>query len=136
MSNLNFVPGQTVANLVTVVVGANGDLAVYTLSGATHVVMDVVGWYGVPDGPPGGRYVAATPERVLDTRGDSSVTCNPAGGAIGPAGTRTVQVTGCTGSAPSGATAVAVNVTVTQPSAAGMSPCSPGMCRSPRSRRT
>jgi hypothetical protein len=45
-SNLNFVPGQTVPNLVTVKVGADGKVKLYNAVGQTHVVFDVVGWYG------------------------------------------------------------------------------------------
>src|SRR4030095_8413111 len=45
-SNLNFAAGQTVANLVTVGVGADGNVKVYNASGQTHVIFDVVGWYG------------------------------------------------------------------------------------------
>jgi hypothetical protein len=78
--------------------------------------MDVVGWYA--PGSIGTRFHATTPNRILDTRGDASVTCNPAGGALGSGATRSLQVTGC-GPVPPGASAVAVNVTVTGPTAPG-----------------
>jgi len=46
-SNLNFVAGQTVPNLVTAKLGANGQLSIYNVAGNTHVIADVVGWYGL-----------------------------------------------------------------------------------------
>jgi hypothetical protein len=45
-SNLNFGPGLTVANLVTVAVGAGGKVSIYNAGGSSHVVVDVAGWYG------------------------------------------------------------------------------------------
>lgn len=45
-SNINFEPGQTVSNLVVVPVGRNGRVELYNPFGATHLVIDVVGWYG------------------------------------------------------------------------------------------
>jgi hypothetical protein len=44
-SNLNFVAGQTRANLVMVPVGANGRVAFYNHAGTVHVVADVLGWF-------------------------------------------------------------------------------------------
>jgi hypothetical protein len=45
-SNLNFGPGQTVANLVVVGVGTGGRVAIIGGDGLSHVVVDVAGWYG------------------------------------------------------------------------------------------
>ena len=44
-SNLNYVAGQTVPNLVVVKVGTDGGVTFYNNSGATHLVVDVAGWY-------------------------------------------------------------------------------------------
>ncbi|HVL03663.1 MAG TPA: S8 family serine peptidase, partial [Acidimicrobiales bacterium] len=44
-SNLNYVAGQTVPNLVVAKVGTNGKVSLFNLSGNTHVIADVVGWY-------------------------------------------------------------------------------------------
>jgi hypothetical protein len=44
VSNLNYVPGQTVANHATGIANANGAVCLYTLE-ATHVVIDVEGAY-------------------------------------------------------------------------------------------
>jgi len=48
-SNLNFVNGETVPNLVVVRVGANNHVSIYNNAGAVHVVADVQGFF-VPDG--------------------------------------------------------------------------------------
>ena len=44
-SNLNFVPGQTVPNLVVVKAGAGGVVDLFNSTGSTHVVADVAGWF-------------------------------------------------------------------------------------------
>ena len=44
-SDLNFVTGLTVANLVLVKIGTGGQVNVYNAAGNTQVVVDVVGWY-------------------------------------------------------------------------------------------
>jgi len=112
-SNLNFGPGQTVPNLVTVKVGEDGNVTVYNAVGQTHVIFDIVGWYGGPTG--GSRFNALPPFRLLDTRlGEPAP--GPKG-KIGPNGTITVDVTGVAGSLvpSSGVSAVVVNATVTEP---------------------
>ncbi len=45
-SDLNFVAGLTVPNLVVVQVGSIGKIDVYNAFGSTNVVVDVMGWYG------------------------------------------------------------------------------------------
>ena len=44
-SSVNYVAGQTVPNLVTVKVGAGGQVAIYNALGTAHVIADVAGWY-------------------------------------------------------------------------------------------
>lgn len=44
-SNLNYVPGLTVPNLVAVSVGTDGKVDLYNRAGSTHLVVDVAGWY-------------------------------------------------------------------------------------------
>ena len=43
-SNLNFGAGQTVANMVIVPVGSNGQISLYNEAGETHLIVDVLGW--------------------------------------------------------------------------------------------
>ena len=59
-SNLNFVAGQTIPNLVIVKVGSGGRINIYNRFGCVDVVVDVVGWFapgtsgtvGPPSPPP------------------------------------------------------------------------------------
>jgi hypothetical protein len=44
-ANLNFVGGQTVPNLVTAKLGANGAVSIYNAAGTTHVIADLAGWF-------------------------------------------------------------------------------------------
>jgi hypothetical protein len=44
-SDLNYVPGLTVPNLVVVKLGPDGHVGVYNATGTTHVIIDVLGWY-------------------------------------------------------------------------------------------
>jgi hypothetical protein len=49
-SNLNFAPGQTVANLVKIRVGADGDIKIANTGGVTgggsvQIIADIVGYY-------------------------------------------------------------------------------------------
>jgi hypothetical protein len=45
VSSINFVPGQTVANLVLTPVGSNGQVWLHNQSAGTHAIFDVVGWF-------------------------------------------------------------------------------------------
>jgi len=45
-SDLNFVGGLTIPNLVVVQVGATGKVDFYNAAGTVHVIADVMGWYG------------------------------------------------------------------------------------------
>lgn len=44
-SNINFLAGQTVANFATTKVGSGGDIKIYLSGGATHVLVDIAGYY-------------------------------------------------------------------------------------------
>jgi hypothetical protein len=45
-SDLNYVAGLTVPNLVVVKLGASGSIDLYNAFGTSDVIADVVGWYG------------------------------------------------------------------------------------------
>ncbi|MCX5588875.1 PKD domain-containing protein [Streptomyces erythrochromogenes] len=65
-SNLNFVPGQTVANAVIVPVAADGTIKIFNGAWSpTHVVVDVVGYYSKESKA---AFLPFTPFRTLDTR--------------------------------------------------------------------
>ena len=67
-SNLNFVAGQTVPNLVVMRVPVSGIVDFYNLDGNTHVLADVVGFYDGDTSTDAGRLIPLTPQRLLDTR--------------------------------------------------------------------
>ena len=116
VSNLNFDAGDTVANRAIVKLGANGRVTIYNLAGGTDIVVDVGGWFTDASAPAtGGAFVATQPARILDTR-DGTGGVN----GIRPAATAVeVQITGRGGVPATGVTAVAINVTATQPAALG-----------------
>jgi hypothetical protein len=117
VSNLNFVAGQTVPNLVTVKVGANGRVNLYNSEGFTSVIADVVGYYTATRPTTGGLFTAVTPGRVLDTRDGTGQ--NGSTAPIGAGQSINVQITGQGGVPGSGVTGVALNVTVDQPTNPG-----------------
>ena len=105
-SNLNYASGQTIAVQVQTGVGATGAVGLSVSGGTANLVVDVLGWYGDATDTSGQSYQPLSPSRLLDTR--------TTGGALRAGSPRSQQVTGLNG-VPAGATAVAVNVTVTGP---------------------
>ncbi len=69
------VAGQTVANLVTVPLGVDGYLSVFSSTGADFVV-DVQGVYQAAATSSSGRFVPLTPRRAADTRSSSPLAPN------------------------------------------------------------
>jgi hypothetical protein len=106
-SNLNYVAGQTVPNLVTAKLGAGGRVSLFNAAGSTHVVIDVAGWYDDGTSATGATFHPVTPSRILDTRGASPVGATSA----------ELQTAGRGGIPSTGVSAVVMNVTVTQPTA-------------------
>ncbi len=106
-SNLNFVAGQTIPNLVVVRVGAGGKVDIANLSGHTDVIADVLGYFTAASGS---AFVPLAPTRILDSRDGTGGIATP----WGPSQTRSLTVAGGAG-VPAGATAVVMNVTVTNP---------------------
>ena len=112
VSNLNYVAGQTVPNLVTVAVGDGGRVQVFNRFGSTHVIFDVVGFYADDTGPEGSRFHAIDPYRYFDTRtGRGGIEV----GSRGPNSVLQFDALGRGGVPSAGVTAVLMNVTVTQP---------------------
>ncbi|MFI2608037.1 hypothetical protein [Kitasatospora sp. NPDC018619] len=105
-SSVNFRPGQTVSNLVTVATGPIERfvpwLTLYNNAGTAHVVLDVVGYYRTAATD---RYAPVAPTRIADSRSDGT-------GRLGGDAVRSYQVTSPElGTAD--ATAVVLNVTTT-----------------------
>src|ERR1017187_4539297 len=130
-SNIDYVGGEVVPNLVEVGIGTNGQVSFYSLS-RTDLVVDVEG-YASPTPAAGlgsGLYnPLPAPVRICDTRaGNPSMLvsapvnqCNGpsnTGTTLGAGGTRSVQVTGI-GGIPAGAIGAVLNVTVANPGAPG-----------------
>jgi hypothetical protein len=109
-SHVNFRRGQTVPNLVTVQVPANGSVGFFNGFGNAHLIADVVGYYTSLDVGTSGRFVPLTPRRAVDTR--------DLGRALGPDEYLWLRLAGFGGIPPS-ASAVAMNVTAIAPTAAG-----------------
>lgn len=104
-SNLTMVPEQTVANLVMVGLGDGGSVSIFNLSGTTHLVVDYQGSFD-------GVTTPIFPQRIVDTR------LGIGGGRLGEGEERAVTIAGTLG-IPGFAPEVALNITVTNPSAAG-----------------
>ncbi len=112
-SNLNWAPGVTIPNLVTVPLGTNGAVSLYVNNSSANVIADVVGWYAAT----GAAFHAQSSQRVLDSRAATQV--GPFSSPWAPGETRVVPVAGHGGVPATGATAVVMNVTVTDTSTAG-----------------
>ena len=113
VSNLNLEQaGQTRANLVSVRVGAGGRVSLFTQAG-THLLADVAGWYTDDTAPDvdTGLFVPVVPVRVLDTR------VHP--GGLSPKASIDLRVAGTVAVPPVNASAVAINLTATDTTAAG-----------------
>lgn len=101
-SNLNvdenqYLAGNVTPNLVTVPVGSDGVVDIYS-SGGGNVIVDLLGYYTPADAATSGRFEPlATPTRVLDTRRVATFAAGE---------TRAFTVPGA-----AGASAVAVNLT-------------------------
>jgi PKD repeat protein len=109
-SNLNYTPGQTVANAVIVPVGLDGKVELYNggdSAGSVDLIADVAGYFSA-----GGAsaYVPVTPARLLDTR-DTVAVARDGEVAVAP-----LPSLPNAGYAP---TAYVLNTTVTQPTGSG-----------------
>ena len=115
-SSLNWRAGETVPNLVFVSIGALGSVSLYNSAGTTQLVADVSGWLGTPSvGATDGLWNPVLPARTLDTRIGLGA---PSASPIGPGSALTLQISGRGGVPGAGVSAVALNVTATNPTAA------------------
>lgn len=123
-SNVNYTAGQVVPNNVQVKVGTGGQINLFASGGCPDLIVDVVGYYTGSTPIAEGGFVGITPKRVVDTRNPGNGGCVAATDGFGTG--RAVKVTGTSSltgigdtTVPDGAGAVALNVTVVTPSAAG-----------------
>lgn len=121
-SNLNVeAAGQTIANAITVPVGTDGAIRLYTESGA-HLLLDITGYYVPATGPTSaGRTITVTPTRVLDTRGATKPT----------AGSTTRVTIAGRGPIPATIAAVVLNVTAVDATTAGFVQVGPAGATTP-----
>jgi streptogramin lyase len=130
-SNVNYVAGAVVPNLVEVGTGTSGDVSFFS-SARTDIVVDVEGYVSPTSLGGAGLYTAlSSPVRICDTRAGNpsglsapNNQCNGSGnagmtlGMNGHPSTIDVAVAGQNG-IPSGATAAVFNVTVVNATAPG-----------------
>ena len=109
-SNLNFVPGDIVPNLVIVGIGTQGKVNLLNALGTIDLAADIVGYYS-PDNT-AKQFYPITPVRALDTRNGTGGVSTP----VGPDSSITLAIRGQNG-IPNGASAVVMNTTAVSPSA-------------------
>ncbi len=114
-SNLNWTTGTTIPNLVTVPLGAGGAVTFYNAASASHLIVDLAGYYTTATD--GATYLPSGPTRVMDSRTGTGMPGTSAG-QVPAYGERTLNVRGLAG-APTGVSAVVLNVTVTNPQSDG-----------------
>jgi hypothetical protein len=113
-SNINYVAGDTVANLVVAKIGAGGTVCLFTNS-AVDLIADVNGYF-----PAGTSYQPLDPARLLETRaGLTTIDGQSNGGGLRSVNTITPLTVAGRGGVPAGATTAVLNVTVTDSTAAG-----------------
>jgi hypothetical protein len=114
VSNINFDPGQTTANLAVTRLAPGGRVCFRSLV-ATDLVVDLAGWFAPAAA---GSFEGLAPVRLFDTR-SSELAPLASGPAPLPAFSElAVSLHGFRG-LPADAVAAVVNVTVTEPEAAG-----------------
>jgi len=119
-SNINFSAGETVPNLVIAPVGSDGKVDFYNgSSGTVQLIADVSGWFAGGNPVSVGGLTMLAPIRLMDTRSGLGATGPVQGVQAAPGNTVSLQVDGEGGVPASGVGAVILNVTVTQPTAAG-----------------
>jgi hypothetical protein len=115
-SNLNFTPGSVIPNAVVAKVGAAGQVCIF-VSATTDLVVDVAGFF-----PPSTSLHSINPARALETRTDAGLTTVDGlqqGDGPRAAGSSTSLQIGGRATVPADASAVVLNVTVTNPQTAG-----------------
>jgi hypothetical protein len=116
-SNLNWVAGQTIPNLVSVGLSSGGDVTIFNGLGSADAVVDLEGYFAPPTTSTAGEFVPLVPFRDTDTR---NIAGNINQGKTLAAGTTlNVTVTGIGGVPFGGVSAVVLNVTSVDQTANG-----------------
>jgi hypothetical protein len=110
-SVINFVAGQTIANLVTVPIGPDGTIQIYNATGSTHFIVDTSGYFEPVgsgyEATQDGRFISLSPNRILDTRTGMGGINTP----VGQGQTITPTIAGAGYLPPTNVRAVILNVT-------------------------
>jgi hypothetical protein len=114
-STLNAPTGAITSNMAVIPAGAAGGITVIATS-ATHLIVDITGYFAPPGGAGALNYFAATPCRVLDTRNPPGTFGGPMMGATESRGFP-VPSSGC--GIPVTAKAYSLNATVVPPAPLG-----------------
>jgi len=112
-SAVNYQPGSDVANQVVVPLDGAGRVCILSYAGS-HVIADVLGYYGAPGALAGDRYTPVTPSRVVDTR-----VALGAAGRVGAGQVLSVGLLGAAGVPAAGVDSLTFNLTAADPGAAG-----------------
>ena len=110
-SNLNFVPGDVVPNLVIVGIGSAGKVNLFNANGTVDLVADIVGYYSSDNTAK--QFYPVTPVRALDTRIGTGGVSSP----VGQGASIALTIRGANG-IPAGASAIVMNTTAVTPNAA------------------
>lgn len=121
VSNLNFQPRQTIANLAVVSIDDGAEAIQFANAiGSVDVIVDLVGYL---DPTAGSRFHPMDPRRVLDTRTGTGLA-----GKQGPGAGRMLPVAGAAGTTiPAGATGLVANLTVADATAESFVSVFPGV---------
>ena len=129
-SNVNWVWGQTVPGRIVVPVGAGGAVSFTNAAGSADLIVDVNGYFTDATAS-GSANMGVVPSRVLDTRNGTGGVL----GRLGPGAVISLTVAGAGGVPAMGSTtppsAVVINVTVTNATAASWVTIWPGQTTMP-----
>lgn len=123
-SAINFPANQVISNGSVVKVDSQRRIRIYNAAGAAkNVTVEVLGYFmPTAQAPAGGKFTPTTPTRVYDSERDLGSDRQP-GGLIGAGETRNVDVmhdiADGSRAVPDGSSALAYNITVVGPQAAG-----------------
>lgn len=134
VSTINWTPGITTANATNGKISADRNMRVFaeggSAGGSTEFIVDIVGYFvpssQLPPGVSGSKFVPLPPLRAYDSRSYSPggpLAGNPTTGAVGPGRTTSA---GLDRGVPTGATAVAFNLTITGNTGTGYLEVTPG----------
>lgn len=109
---MNYTAAGAQSNTATIAVADNGKIQLES-NHATDLMVDVQGYYTSGSTPAPGGFVPVTPARLVNTRNGTGLDQNALAGGT----TSTIQATNGAADVPAGASAVAVDITITNDTA-------------------